>query len=159
MKKTYLTTLFILISILCFSHSQTAEHNHENGLLNTELQAYIIIGLKIIVGLSILNVWLIQPNKQTKWRGGSASSISEEFEVYGLSKSFYFAIFFLKVSLAILLLASIQFDVLTLASSIGLAILLLGSVAMHIKVKDPLIKSFPAFLFMLMNVVIALLSL
>ena len=124
-----------------------------------EYQSYVIIALKIIVGLSILNVWLIQAKKQTKWRGGSASSISEEFEVYGLSKSFYTTIFILKVSLAILLLASIQFDVLTLASSIGLTILLLGSIAMHIKVKDALIKSFPAFLFMLMNVAIALLSL
>ena len=94
-----------------------------------EYQSYIIIALKIIVGLSILNVWLIQAKKQTKWRGGTASSISEEFEVYGLSKSFYTTIYFLKVSLAILLLASIQFDILTLASSLGLAILLLGSIA------------------------------
>ena len=76
-----------------------------------ELQAYIIIGLKIIIGISILNVWLIQSNKHTKWRGGNATTIIEEFNVYGLSKSFYVAIYFLKVSLAILLLASIQFDV------------------------------------------------
>ena len=31
---------------------------------------YISIALKIIVSLSILNVWLIQPKKPTKWRGG-----------------------------------------------------------------------------------------
>ena len=159
MKKTYLTILFLLLSILSFSHSETVEHNHENGLLNTELQTYLIIGLKIIVGLSILNVWLIQAKKQTKWRGGTASNIREEFEAYGLSKAFYFAIYILKVSLAIFLLASIQFDVLTLPSSIGLAILLLGSVAMHVKIKDAFYKSFPAFLFLLMNLVIALLSL
>ena len=124
-----------------------------------ELQAYIIIGLKIIIGISILNVWLIQPKKHTKWRGGDATTIIEEFNVYGLSKSFYVAIYFLKVSLAILLLASIQFDVLTLASSLGLAVLLLGSILMHVKVKDAWYKSFPAFLFMLMNLVIAFLSL
>ena len=124
-----------------------------------ELQAYIIIGLKIIIGISILNVWLIQSNKHTKWRGGDATTIIEEFNVYGLSKSFYVAIYFLKVSLAILLLASIQFDVLTLVSSLGLAVLLLGSILMHVKVKDVWYKSFPAFLFMLMNLVIAFLSL
>ena len=124
-----------------------------------ELQAYIIIGLKIIIGISILNVWLIQPKKHTKWRGGDATTIIEEFNVYGLSKSFYVAIYFLKVSLAILLLASIQFDVLSLASSLGLAVLLLGSILMHVKVKDAWYKSFPAFLFMLMNLVIAFLSL
>ncbi|MBT5289559.1 DoxX family protein [Flavobacteriaceae bacterium] len=124
-----------------------------------ELQAYIIIGLKIIIGISILNVWLIQSNKHTKWRGGNATTIIEEFNVYGLSKSFYVAIYILKVSLAILLLASIQFDVLTLVSSLGLALLLLGSILMHVKVKDAWYKSFPAFLFMLMNLVIAFLSL
>lgn len=124
-----------------------------------ELQAYIIIGLKIIIGISILNVWLIQSNKHTKWRGGDATTIIEEFNVYGLSKSFYVTIYILKVSLAILLLASIQFDVLTLVSSLGLAVLLLGSILMHVKVKDAWYKSFPAFLFMLMNLVIAFLSL
>ena len=124
-----------------------------------ELQACIIIGLKIIIGISILNVWLIQSKKNTKWRGGAATTIIEEFNVYGLSKSFYVAIYFLKVSLAILLLASIQFDVLTLVSSLGLAVLLLGSILMHVKVKDAWYKSFPAFLFMLMNLVIAFLSL
>lgn len=124
-----------------------------------ELQPYIIIGLKIIIGISILNVWLIQSNKHTKWRGGDATTIIEEFNVYGLSKSFYVAIYILKVSLAILLLASIQFDVLTLVSSLGLALLLLGSILMHVKVKDAWYKSFPAFLFMLMNLVIAFLSL
>ena len=124
-----------------------------------ELQAYIIIGLKIIIGISILNVWLIQSKKHTKWRGGAATTIIEEFNVYGLSKSFYVAVYVLKVSLAILLLASIQFDVLTLVSSLGLAVLLLGSILMHVKVKDAWYKSFPAFLFMLMNLVIAFLSL
>ena len=124
-----------------------------------ELQAYIIIGLKIIIGISILNVWLIQSNKHTKWRGGDATTIIEEFNVYGLSKSFYVAVYVLKVSLAILLLASIQFDILTLVSSLGLAFLLLGSILMHVKVKDAWYKSFPAFLFMVLNLTIAFLSL
>ena len=116
---------------------------------------YIIIALKAIVGLSILNVWLIQSKKPTKWRGGNAKNIVEEFEAYGLSKSFCYVVGFLKVSLAIILLASIQFEGLTLIGSLGLAILLLGSIIMHIRVKDELYKSFPAFLFILMNLIIA----
>ncbi|WP_026838618.1 DoxX family protein [Gillisia sp. JM1] len=116
---------------------------------------YIIIVLKVIVGLSILNVWLIQPKKPTKWRGGNAKTIVEEFEVYGLSKTLVYIVGFLKVSLALILLASIQFESLTLIGSLGLAALLLGSIIMHIKVKDELYKSFPAFLFLLMNLVIA----
>jgi hypothetical protein len=116
---------------------------------------YVIIALKVIVGLSILNVWLIQARKPTKWRGGNAKTIVEEFKVYGLSKSFCYFIGFLKVTLAILLLASIQYGILTLLSSIGLAVLLIGSVFMHVKIKDPLYKSFPAVLFIVFNVIIA----
>jgi len=123
-----------------------------------EIQEYIIIFLKIIVGVSIINVWLIQPNKPSRWRGGDAKTIIEEFNVYGLSKTFYKVVFVVKVGLAILLLASIKYDFLTLYSSLGLAALLLGSIAMHIKVKDALFKSFPAFLFMGLNLIIAYLS-
>jgi len=119
---------------------------------------YIIIVLKVIVCLSILNVWLIQSKKPTKWRGGNAKTIVEEFEVYGLSKSFCYVIGFLKVSLALILLASIQYESLTLIGSLGLAILLLGSIIMHFKIKDPMFKSFPAFLFILMNLTIAYLA-
>ena len=123
-----------------------------------EIQAYIIITLKIIVGISIINVWLIKPNKPSKWRGGDATTITEEFSVYGLSKTFYYIVFAVKVGLAILLLVSIKYDVFSLYSSIGLAALLGGSIAMHLKVKDALFKSFPAFLFMVMNLIIAYLA-
>ena len=123
-----------------------------------EIQEYIIIALKLIVGLSILNVWLIQPNKPSKWRGGDATTITEEFSVYGLSKTFYYIVFAVKVGLAILLLVSIKYDVFSLYSSIGLAALLGGSIAMHLKVKDALFKSFPAFLFMVINLIIAYLA-
>ena len=123
-----------------------------------EIQEYIIIFLKIIVGVSIINVWLIQPNKPSKWRGGDATTITEEFSVYGLSKTFYYIVFAVKVGLAILLLVSIKYDVFSLYSSIGLAALLGGSIAMHLKVKDALFKSFPAFLFMIMNLIIAYLA-
>ena len=122
-----------------------------------EFTDYILIILKLIVGLSILNVWLIQPKKATKWRGGNAKTINEEFEVYGLSKTLFYITGFLKVSLAIILLASIQYESLTLIGSIGLAILLLGSVIMHFKVKDELFKSFPALLFIILNVIIIIL--
>ncbi len=123
-----------------------------------DITDYILIALKLIVGLSILNVWLIQPKKATKWRGGNAKTIIEEFEVYGLSKTVCYIVGFLKVSLAIILLASIKFESLTLIGSIGLAILLLGSVIMHIKVKDELFKSFPALLFIVLNLIIIFLS-
>jgi len=103
----------------------------------------------------MLNVWLIQSRKPTKWRGGAAKTIIEEFQVYGLSRQFCYVIGFLKVSLALILVASIQFENLALIGSLGLTILLIGSIIMHIKVKDEWYKSFPATLFIVINLIIA----
>ena len=116
---------------------------------------YLIIVLKVIVGLSILNVWLVQPKKATKWRGGDAKTLFEEFKVYGLSETMCYIIGVIKVSFALVLLASVYFDNLALIGSLGLAALLFGSVLMHFKIKDPLYKSFPAALFITMNLIIA----
>jgi len=109
---------------------------------------YLIIALQIIVGLSILNVWLVQNKKATRWRGGDAKTIFEEFKVYGLPDWSVYVVGTLKVILAILLLASIWYPQLRSISAGGLAILLAGSVSMHFKIGDPLIKSFPAALFL-----------
>ena len=125
----------------------------------TELIGYLVILLKIIVGASMLNVWLLQSHKATKWRGGNATSIIAEFKVYGLSKQFCYFIGFLKISFGVLLLASLKFESLALVASIGLTVLLLGSVAMHMKVKDAVYKSFPAALFIAMNLIIILTAL
>ncbi len=115
---------------------------------------YFIIALKLIVGISILNVWLLNGKKETIWRARNAKNILEEFAVYGLSKNVYYIVGFLKVALSLLLIASIWFVKLENLAAIGLAILLSGSIAMHLKVKDPIKKSFPAALFLAMCLLI-----
>ncbi len=115
---------------------------------------YVSIALQIIVGLSILNVWLIQYNKNTQWRGGNATTIKEEFSVYGLPDWSLYLIGFLKVILAIALIAGIWFPVLINPAALGLAILLSGSILMHLKIKDPIKKSFPAFLFLILCLIL-----
>jgi len=119
---------------------------------------YITIALQLIVGLSILNVWLVQSSKQTQWRGGNASTIKEEFEVYGLPAWSCYVIGFLKVALAVGLIAAIWFPQLLKPSAMGLGLLLTGSILMHIKIKDPIKKSLPAFLFLCMCIYLAFLS-
>ncbi|MGB5646254.1 DoxX family protein [Muriicola sp.] len=110
--------------------------------------------LQGIVGISILNVWLIQYNKPTRWRGGKATTILEEFQVYGLPSWSCYVIGTLKVVLAILLLVAIWYPDLKLVAASGLAFLLAGSISMHFRINDPLIKSFPASLFMAMCLLI-----
>ncbi|SHH60496.1 DoxX family protein [Winogradskyella jejuensis] len=117
---------------------------------------YLITVLKLIVGLSLLNVWLLQRDKNTKWRGGNASTLSEEFKVYGLSPYMFKIVGGLKIILAIGLLLSIYYTSFASICAIGLAILLTGSIAMHLKIKDPLFKSFPAALFLTLCLIIAL---
>lgn len=119
---------------------------------------YLIIALQVIVGLSILNVWIVQNNKATRWRGGDATTIVEEFEVYGLPAWSVYVVGTLKVILAVLLIAGIWYPELRFPSAAGLAALLTGSVAMHFKIGDPLIKSFPASLFLVMCLIIAFAS-
>jgi hypothetical protein len=119
---------------------------------------YLIILLQVIVGLSILNVWIVQNKKATRWRGGNATTIVEEFQVYGLPVWSVYIVGTLKVILAILLLVGIWYPVLKFPAALGLAALLTGSVIMHFKVGDPLIKSFPAALFLVMCLAIAFYS-
>jgi len=102
-----------------------------------------------------LDFTTVQPKKATKWRGGNAKTLIEEFEVYNLSKPFCYFVGFLKVGLSLMLIASIYFESLTLIGSLGLAGLLLGSIVMHLKVNDKLLKSLPAFIFLIMNLAIA----
>ncbi|TRO66486.1 DoxX family protein [Christiangramia sabulilitoris] len=115
---------------------------------------YISIALQLIVGLSILNVWLIQYNKSTQWRGGNATTLKEEFAVYGMPEWSLYLIGFLKVTLAIALIAGIWYPELVNPSALGLAFLLAGSVFMHIKINDPLKKSIPALLFLILCLLI-----
>jgi hypothetical protein len=119
---------------------------------------YFIIALQVIVGISILNVWLVQNKKATRWRGGDATTLVEEFEVYGLPGWSLYVIGALKVILSILLIVGIWYPDLVSAAAVGLGMLLAGSVSMHLKVSDPLIKSFPAALFLLMCFFIAYFS-
>lgn len=115
----------------------------------------ISIILQCIVAFSILNVWLVQYKKPTQWRGGDAKTILEEFEVYGLPAWMCYVVGSLKVLFAVGLLVAIWIPKFKIPCALGLAVLLFGSILMHLKIKDPLKKSFPAFLFLLMCLYLA----
>lgn len=117
---------------------------------------FLVIALKLIVGLSILNVWLVRSQKSTSWRGGNANNIKEEFKAYGLPIWLMWTVGTAKVVLAILLLASIFYPQVETVAAFGIAFLMLGAVSMHVKIGDPLKKSFPAFTFLVLSLVIAL---
>lgn len=111
---------------------------------------------KVIIFLGIINVWFFRFNKKTAYRGGDAGSMKEEFETYGLSEGMMYAVGFLKVTLAVLLLVSIWVPVLATYAAGGMALLMVGAISMHIKVKDSLNRSLPATAMLLLSVLVIL---
>lgn len=115
---------------------------------------YLIIAIKIIIFVSIINVWFVRFNKSTSWRGGNASSMKEEFKNYGLSESMMYIVGGFKVLSTSALLVSIWVPSLTLPAAGLMAVLMAGAIAMHIKINDPLRSSFPAFSFLVLSLVL-----
>lgn len=116
---------------------------------------YLLVLFQCVVAISILNVWLVQSKKPTQWRGGDAKTIVEEFKVYGLPIWMCYAVGTLKVLFALGLLLAIWYPELRQIPALGLAVLLFGSIVMHLKIGDPLKKSVPAFLFLCLCLYIA----
>jgi hypothetical protein len=109
---------------------------------------------QIIVGLGLLNVWLLRRNSATAYRGGRAATMVEEFATYGLPPWSCVVVGLLKVAAAIGLLAGLLVPALVFPAAAVVAVLMIGAVAMHAKVQDPPRKSLPAFVVLLLSLVI-----
>ncbi|MGZ0657664.1 DoxX family protein [Coraliomargarita sp. W4R72] len=105
---------------------------------------FIQIALQVVLALGILNVWCLRYGKLSAYRGGNARNITEEFATYGLPQSAVYVIGAMKISCALALLIGIWLSSLVLPAASLLALLMLGAIAMHLRVKDPLTKSLPA---------------
>ncbi len=109
--------------------------------MNTILLASI---LQVLIALGIFNVWLVRSKKQTEYRGGSASNMKEEFEVYGLPQWFMYFVGFLKITSALLLIVGIFIQVIVPYIALLMAGLMVGAILMHVKIGDPFMKAMPA---------------
>ncbi len=115
----------------------------------------VILIAQIVIALGIANVWLVRASKSTAYRGGGAQDMKEEFAVYGLPESFMRLIGAAKLLLAAALIAGIWWPLVTRPAALGMAALMLGAIAMHLKVKDPLLKSLPALAMLALAVFVA----
>ena len=59
-----------------------------------------------MVGLGLLNVWLLRARTDTAYRGGTAHTLREEFSAYGLPGFMFYVVGALKISAGAILLAS-----------------------------------------------------
>ncbi len=117
---------------------------------------YVILAAKVIIFISIINVWFFRFNKQTPYRGKDAGSMKEEFQAYGLSETMMYLVGGLKVLSALALVVSIWVPSLALPAASVMALLMFVAIIMHLKVGDAAAKSFPALTFMILSVLIIL---
>ena len=109
------------------------------------------------MALGLLNVWLVRAGSSTSYRGGNAQSLKEEFHAYGLPAWLFYIVGALKIGAAIALLVGLWVPALVQPAAGVVAMLMVGALAMHVKVKDPWMKALPAFLMLLMGIAIVVL--
>ena len=107
--------------------------------------------LQILVGLGLLNVWLLRRQSATASRGGSAKNLKDEFAAYGLPAPMFYIVGGLKIICGVLLLVGLAYPPVVLPAAAVVAVLMVGAVAMHLKVGDPVTKYVPATLMLAMS--------
>ena len=114
--------------------------------------------LQVIVGVGLLNVWLVRPRSATAYRGGTAQSLKEEFAVYGLPEWTFYVVGGLKIISGVLLIIGVWVPGLVRLPAAAVSVLMVGALAMHARAKDPVSKYLPALSVLLMSVAILLLN-
>ncbi len=118
----------------------------------------ILAILQLVVGLGLLNVWMIRRDGPTSYRGGRAQTLRGEFEVYGLPIWMFYLVGGLKVVSGLALIVGIGVPTIVRPAALLVAVLMVGAVAMHLKVKDPVRRSLPALAVLAMCTWIAMQS-
>lgn len=109
----------------------------------------------VIVAAVVLNVWFFRFGKATIYRGGDATNMVEEFAAYGLSETMVYMVGGLKILAALGLLIGLFNKKTIIPAAALMAALMLGAIAMHLKVGDEAIKFLPAgIMFVLSSLII-----
>lgn len=122
----------------------------------TEAMETLQVICQLIIALGILNVWVLRFNRATPYRGGAAGSMREEFEAYGLPGWSVPVIGGFKIVFALCLVVGIWAPALVRPAALGMAVLMAGALAMHLKVNDPPAKAVPATAVLLLSLFVAL---
>jgi len=115
----------------------------------------ILAILQLVVGLGLLNVWMIRRGNPTSYRGGHAKTLRGEFETYGLPIWMFYVVGGLKVVAGLALIVGIWMPSIARPAALLVATLMVGAIAMHLKVKDPARRSLPALAVLVMCLFIA----
>ncbi|CRX37944.1 DoxX family protein [Estrella lausannensis] len=119
----------------------------------------VTLFLQLIVAFGLLNVWILRRNQETPYRGSDGKSLKEEFAAYGLPAWAFYAVGLIKISAALLLILGLWLPYLVFPAAAVVSLLMMGAIAMHLKVKDPYMKSMPAFIMLVCSIGICMDSL
>ena len=111
--------------------------------------------VQAFIALAMFDVWLLRYNRPQRARGGDAQTMAEEFRVYGLPDWFRNVVRVLKLTAGTLMVVGIWSAQAALVAGVLLVVLMGGAIAMHIKVRDPLLKSIPATTFFVLSALVA----
>lgn len=111
---------------------------------------------QVIIGLGILNVWILRFGKATKYRGGDSRNLKEEFAAYGLPGWMVWVIGSLKVGAALALLLGLLVPQVVEPAAMLMTGLMVGAVVMHVKVQDPPLKFLPALVLLALSLFLVL---
>lgn len=100
--------------------------------------------LQLVVGLALLNVWIARAGSPSGYRGGRAQTLREEFDAYGLPGWMFYVVGALKILAGLALIAGMWIPMLVRPAALVVAVLMMGALAMHLKIKDPVQRSLPA---------------
>jgi len=114
--------------------------------------------LQLVVGLGLLNVWLLRAKSPTGYRGGAATSLRDEFAAYGLPAFAFFVVGALKISAAVILIAGVWFALPVRIAAAVVAALMVGAIGMHVKVGDPVKRAVPATVMLALSAAIVVLT-
>ena len=111
--------------------------------------------LQLLIGLGLLNVWAVRQHRSTAYRGGASASLREEFAAYGLPPAAFYVVGLLKIAAGLILLAGLVWPMPVRAAAIVVAVLMVGAILVHNRIKDPVRKSVPAAVMMVMSLALA----
>lgn len=117
----------------------------------------VLIVLQIILALTIYNVWLVRPHRATAYRGGRAKTLCAEFRVYGLPIWAMYVVGGIKLLAATALIVGIWVPMLVQISAIVLAVMMVGAIIMHVRIKDSFKQTAPALAMLIMSIIVILL--
>lgn len=110
-----------------------------------------VIAVQILIAIAMFDVWLFRYDRPARARGGDAKTMAEEFGVYGLPSWMLHLVRVLKLGAGTLMVIGIWYPIAAAIAGAILVVLMGGAILMHVKVRDPLLKSVPATFFFLLS--------